>query len=710
MDNKELIRLLGLSKWYEKEKKTTELASDKPLKYLDLKPDAFWLKDINLISAPLGMGKTHMFLEKLEGTTCLITPRKSITRAFADNSKIDFIYYLTEEGRPRKEEELREANNLAIVNLSIRKLISDKELKAYDNLIIDELELVLSSSVDRNSSTPQDTEDAFRSLIQHSKKVYGLGWLFRNYTINYLESFNRPIYFERYHRDIATDIELNVYKTKEQFYENLNEVAKSQRVLLFTDRTKDTKKIAEKINATTETYWASDDHQIPKEKEQAYADTEKQGMTAQVEIFSPIVSHGYNFRNETPRTAMLLLNTTEGSRMTMTDLVQFMFRNRDQKVIDLFMYEPEDTKELEELEQIATTPAQFTSSKIRTFGTFNPALRKKVINQDDEIVKRKRSIDNIARIEKAVPRRALFLYLRWLGLTNINLIKERDCAKQIGISTSPQKTIDYGKFLQPVEYAEGTIDEQAYTDICNDFGVEEITLEDISRWDNGNFKANAIRQKQMYESKTVRNSVDANKGLFGANEQFGKTQYRMGKFIKDKDVITNAEFKVSEYWQNLLKYEYLHNKTMLDEHLPELCIKPDDKVKPLLYLKRFLEKHNFHCVIEKPNKDDKPRIRKEAEKSCRPQFQAWKLEQQPIIQLVKKLKNEKLTYWDKHITRNKLKELEKEIKWCGKENISIVHYLDFLIAEGRHKELTKEMKALRLIADTWVMTIKEYED
>ena len=710
MDDKELIRLLGLTQWYEKKKITTELASDKPLKYLDLKPDAFWLKDINLISAPLGMGKTHMFLEKLEGTTCLITPRKSITRAFANNSKIDFIYYLTEEGRTRKEEELREANNLAIVNLSIRKLISDKELKAYDNLIIDELELVLSSSVDRNSSTPQDTEDAFRSLIQHSKKVYGLGWLFRNYTINYLESFNREIYFERYHRDIATDIELNVYPTKEQFYENLNEVAKSQRVLLFTDRTTDTKNIAEKINATTETYWASDDHQIPKEKEQAYADTEKQGMTAQVEIFSPIVSHGYNFRNETPRTAMLLQNTSERNRMSITDLVQFMFRNRDQKVIDLYMYEPKDTKELKELEQIATTPAQFTSDKIRTFGTFNPALRKKVINQDDEIVKRKRSIDNIARIEKAVPRRALFLYLRWLGLTNINLIKERYCAKQIGISTSPQKTIDYGKFLQPVEYAEGTIDEQDYTDICNDFGVEEITLEDISRWDNGNFKANAIRQKQMYESKTVRNSVDANKGLFGANEQFRKIQYRMGIFIKDKDVITNAEFKVSEYWQNTLKYEYLHNKAMRDEHLPELCITADDKVKPLLYLKRFLEKHNFHCVIEKPNKDDKPRIRKEAEKSCRPQFQAWKLEQQPIIQLVKKLKNEKLTYWDKHITRNKLKELEKEIKWCGKENISIVHYLDFLIAEGRHKELTKEMKALRLIADTWVMTIKEYED
>ena len=36
--------------------------------------------------------------------------------------------------------------------------------------------------------------------------------------------------------------------------------------------------------------------------------------------------------------------------------------------------------------------------------------------------------------------------------------------------------------------------------------------------------------------------------------------------------------------------------------------------------------------------------------------------------------------------------------------------VEFLIAEGRHKELTKEMKALRLIADTWVMPIKEYED
>ena len=76
--------------------------------------------------------------------------------------------------------------------------------------------------------------------------------------------------------------------------------------------------------------------------------------------------------------------------------------------------------------------------------------------------------------------------------------------------------------------------------------------------------------------------------------------------------------------------------------------------------------------------------------------------------------NLKLTKAEKErvlsILKKQIKELEKEIKWCGKENISIVHYLDFLIAEGRHKELTKEMKALRLIADTWVMTIKEYED
>ena len=125
----------------------------------------------------------------------------------------------------------------------------------------------------------------------------------------------------------------------------------SQRVLLFTDRAKGCKTVAERINATTDYFYSE---KLPTlEQEEAYADTDRQGMKNQVEIFSPIVSHGYNFRNETPRTMMYLANTTWGSKLTMTDVVQFMFRNRDQKIIDLFIHQTKDENILNDLNAIA---------------------------------------------------------------------------------------------------------------------------------------------------------------------------------------------------------------------------------------------------------------------------------------------------------------------------------------------------------------------
>ena len=97
----------------------------------------------------------------------------------------------------------------------------------------------------------------------------------------------------------------------------------------------------------------------------------------------------------------------------MTDVVQFMFRNRDQKIIDLFIHQTKDENILNDLNAIATREAQFTSDKIRTFGTYCPIQHKKIINQDLEIVKQKRCSDNIALIEKL---RALAHYFSiWAG-------------------------------------------------------------------------------------------------------------------------------------------------------------------------------------------------------------------------------------------------------------------------------------------------------
>ena len=43
------------------------------------------------------------------------------------------------------------------------------------------------------------------------------------------------------------------------------------------------------------------------------------------------------------------------------------------------------------------------------------------------------------------------------------------------------------------------------------------------------------------------------------------------------------------------------------------------------------------------------------------------------------------------------------------QNFRITHYLGWLVQEEKHKDMTDEMKALRLIYDEWNMSIESYE-
>ena len=54
--------------------------------------------------------------------------------------------------------------------------------------------------------------------------------------------------------------------------------------------------------------------------------------------------------------------------------------------------------------------------------------------------------------------------------------------------------------------------------------------------------------------------------------------------------------------------------------------------------------------------------------------------------------------------------MPKEERYRELENQRIEHYLAWLVKEGRFKDLTEEMKALRNVYDEWNMTIKTYED
>jgi len=698
----ELIELLGLTRWYKQTKlsyyplyedERKELHG-KPIEYLQIKPDVDYEKgDIVLLSAPLGTGKSYGFKKKLKGTTCLITPRKSITRAWVNelaNIGVHYVYYIDPEKSGwgiRSTEELLEAVNLAMVGLSTQRLITDKPMKKFNNVILEEFEANQQQNVSNQSSNPQDTNDSINSLIERADKVFCLGWLFRDNNIEFLEKFtgegkSKRLIFDFWHKDIAKELQLNIYHDEDKFFENVNDVASSQRVLLFTDRAKGCKTIAERIDATTD-YFYSD--KLPtKEQEEAYADTEMQGMTNQVEIFSPIVSHGYNFRNETPRTMMYLANTTWGSKLTMTDVVQFMFRNRDQKIIDLFIHQTKDENILNDLNAIATREAQFTSDKIRTFGTYCPIQHKKIINPDLEIVKQKRCSDNIALIEKASCLRTLLLYLGWLGLPedNVNHIREVGSIKKSVTRNSSEDIVNHGRFLRSDEYALGNNIEQTYTDICKDLGVQELTLKDIAYYDNGNFRENEIRNKQLSDDYFVKNAHNKSKGLFEANARFGAYQYYLWNYMKDKDYITNLDFRYSEFWSKVIDNEYIFNQTMRNENLPELCVTVDDKQCPLKWLKRYLTKHNFYCEIYRPSKERKSELTKNAQKSCAKDYNKWKAWQ--------------LT-------------LPKEERYRGLQNFRITHYLGWLVQNEKHKDMTDEMRALRLVYDEWNMSIESYE-
>ena len=147
-------------------------------------------------------------------------------------------------------------------------------------------------------------------------------------------------------------------------------------------------------------------------------------------------------------------------------------------------------------------------------------------------------------------------------------------------------------------------------------------------------------------------------------------------------MLTQNDFKYSDFWNKALKNEKVFNRIMRDEHLPELCITSDDRAKPLLWLKRFLTRHNFDCEIERPSKTKQKEIRKLAEKSCRAEYNLWKQAQ---------------------------KQMPEEERYRQLKNQRIEHYLAWLVAEGRYKDLTEEMKALRSVYDEWNMTIETYE-
>ena len=78
--------------------------------------------------------------------------------------------------------------------------MSDRKIRSYKHLILDEWELTMATSISDKCPDIQGCENALKALIEEAETVWVLGWLFRDYTFEYLSQFNKDVNFEKYHK------------------------------------------------------------------------------------------------------------------------------------------------------------------------------------------------------------------------------------------------------------------------------------------------------------------------------------------------------------------------------------------------------------------------------------------------------------------------------------------------------------------------------
>jgi len=688
---KELIDILGLRTWFDARKITNyplytgkEELYGQPLQYLEIDPNDEWYRGkINVISAPLGMGKTTIFNKLQKGSVLYVSPRRDLIKQFISNNEhLDLLHYEKSEAKPHMTRELLEADSLGLCNLSLNRLGSAQELKGYGHVIFDEWELDMTTSVSNKAKNMQGDEDIRRTLIEESKTVWILGWTFRDYTFEYLKDFNKDINFEKFHKDIATDIEVNIYANQGNLINSIKEnLSQAKRVMFFTEKKEGLKDFMQKeVSPNIDSDWSYfDKKKRPTDDEcKRFNDKDKQSKEELIG-WTPIASHGYNLRNEGEHSALLFNN---GKRsLGGSDIVQFAFRNRDMKTIDAFITQ-NDEKKISQLKQLRISPPQPTTEQTRLYGKWNRLTKRYELEMDNVITERWIEQRKYTLVEKALRQSVALLELGWLGVKKINHVDPIEDLRLERVRSNPEKIIAEGRILNKLEYSEGTYEEQAYTEIANDLGVEELTLKHIKFHDKGKWKENELRRLQMWDNHIVKTAQAKASGYLQDKTKWNGYQYMATKFLDTNlQIITQAEFKTSDFWIAMKNNEKSVNYVMKNNGTPNLCITADDKAKPLNWLKKYLTAHNYDCEIYKPSKERKQELRIKAEKSMKKEYAEWKKGQ---------------------------KELPIEKRFRELTNQRITHYLEFLIANKRHKELTEEMKELRLVNDEWNMSIKDY--
>ena len=400
--------------------------------------------------------------------------------------------------------------------------------------------------------------------------------------------------------------------------------------------------------------------------------------------FSPIVSHGADFRNEWKHTALHLKNSAKS--LGGTDAVQFAMRNRDAVSLNVFITSRElDKKNLNDVNENALKVELIDEKQLQNIGTWNQDLCCKEINKNDPIWKRIQWVDRTGRINREFREPIMMYQLKMLGLQDKNITFNTDKSGEgswKGTSEHIAQILE-GTLLTTEEYIT-TNDWQSkrYTEIARALGKNELRIRDIKRYDGGAFKQNQLRQKKMYDPFIVRKAERKAKAGYRDTKNGDDLAYMIKKLITEDMTITQFEFKNTDAYQWLCKYEnrILFNDIMEFEQLTMLRITADFKARPLVWLEKYLTKHDFNCVLARPDKTKIKEARKKAEKENRKAFLEWKAE-----------------------------EKGKEESFRGLTNLSIVHYLQFLISNKRYSELDESLKELRLMYDEYILEISPYK-
>lgn len=686
----EPIDLLQIGKW--------SLIEPKIARYITIDPNEPKYKNkIVIVSGVLGQGKTHIFT-KLKDTGGIITvnPRRSVLKEFTlRTNQIDWTWYEKDyyAAKPKKisRYECLNAQNLAICNLSQWWLQTGEQLKErWSTAVFDEFALTYSSNVSKDAIRKKEIREVQDYLIGNTETVWILGWLFDDHIIEYLESFGREVVWEKWHYPILEDTQFELCDSEKQLLASTAiDIQNGGGALIVSEKSNSIFKIytnfMEKHIPNVNPKICNTDNRLTEEEVIRYHD-KNINAEEKLHITSPVNSVGTDYQEEQWDTTTLHF-TNQTPKLGGTDIPQFGLRNRRMKKLKWFSSGEE--KNLIPFNDFVVPQVRFSETDYDNFGTWDPIEGERVINPDSSLAVTQEYVEKKKAYELKYRKQIAWHQFKMLGLKdeNIYISPHTDLSEFSWTShTQHLEELLSSQYLELSDYfiSNDHLDKR-YTDICNAFGIKNITKQHYYRYDNGNYENNRLRRKQMFDDYIVRQ--EKSKASIH-NRKWNSYQHWIRKFIEEKmnKKINQMEFEMSDVWKQLLENIETVNLVMDNLQLSELRITVDDKVKPLHWLKKYLTKHDFDCVLEAPDKSRLKEIRAAARIENKAEFEKWRGEQ---------------------------KELFKEgSSYKGLQNYQIDHFLAFILESdnrGAYMPLSDSLSQLSIVKSAYILTVKDYD-